>query len=95
MLLKQFKYEDKQKKKELLFEHGVYLANRTEGDFTVFLFQIASFYVEVYFDTEEEQIGYIRAFTGVEYLAPYLQKIDISSLLYLCWRLYLLPKLIV
>ena len=88
MLLKQFKYEDKQKKKELLFEHGVYLANRPEGDFIVFLFQIHSFYVEVYFDRDEEQIGYIRTFTAVECLAPYLQQIDISSVLDLCWAVY-------
>jgi hypothetical protein len=81
MLLKEFKYEDKQMKKQLLFAHGVYLACRPDGDFIILLFQIDSFYVEVYVDREEEEIGYIRAFSSTEFLAPYLKRIDISGLL--------------
>jgi hypothetical protein len=81
MLLKEFKYEDKHKKKDILFKYGVYLANRPDGDFTVLLFPIDSFSVEVYFDREEEEIGYIRAFSTTDFLAPYLERIDISGLL--------------
>ncbi len=84
MHLKEFKYENKQKKKQLLFEHGVYIASRPDEGFTVLLFQIDAFYVEVYFDREEEEIGYIRAFTSLDFLAPYLKNIDISGLLQLC-----------
>ena len=84
MLFKEFKYQDKQKKKQLLFNHGVYLTQRPQAEFTILLFQIDSFYVEVYFDTEEYQIGYIRTFTSVDELAPYLHQIDISGLLREC-----------
>jgi hypothetical protein len=59
----------------------VYLACRPDGDFIILLFQIDSFYVEVYVDREEEEIGYIRAFSSTEFLAPYLKRIDISGLL--------------
>lgn len=84
MFFNEFKYQDKQKKKQLLFNHGVYLAQRPFGEFIILLFQIDSFYAEVYFDTEEEQIGYIRTFTSVNDLEPYLQQVDISPLLAAC-----------
>lgn len=84
MFFNEFKYQDKQKKKQLLFNHGVYLAQRPSGEFIILLFQIDSFYAEVYFDTEEEQIGYIRTFTSVNDLEPYLQQVDISPLLAAC-----------
>lgn len=84
MFFNEFKYQDKQKKKQLLFNHGVYLAQRPAEEFTILLFQIESFYVEVYFDTEEEQIGYIRTFTSVDGLEPYLQQVDLSGLFTEC-----------
>jgi len=84
MRLKDFKYQDKETKKQLLLKYGVYLMNRPDGAFILYLFQIDSFYVEVYFDKEEEEIGYIRTFADIEQLAPYLQAIDISEVLQLC-----------
>jgi hypothetical protein len=80
MFIKEFKYEDKQKKKQLLFQHGVYLACRPHGDYIILLFQIDAFYAEVYFDAEEEEIGYIRAFSSTEFLTPYLERINISGI---------------
>jgi hypothetical protein len=80
MLLHQFKYEEKARKKEMLFENGIYLTNRFIKDFQILLFQINSFYVEVYVDREEEEIGYMRAFSNTDDLQPYLDKIDISGL---------------
>jgi hypothetical protein len=80
MLLHQFKYEEKSRKKQMVFENGVYLANRFFQGFQVILFQINSFYVEVFFDVEEEEIGYMRAFSRTDDLQPYLKNIDISGL---------------
>lgn len=84
MLLKEFKYEDKQKKKQFLFNHGVYLAQRPQEEFVILLFQIDAFYVEVYFDSEESEIGYMRAFSDLDQLSPYLQQIDLSALQACC-----------
>lgn len=80
MQLKEFKYQQKQRKQQLLCEKGVYLAQRSENEFTVLLFQVASFYVEVYIDEEEEMISYIKAFNSTDKLGPYLQAIDVSGL---------------
>ena len=57
MKLKEFKYEIKEKKKQLLFANGIYLATRKEMDYTICLYQIESFYVEAYFYDELDICG--------------------------------------
>lgn len=81
MQIREFKYQEKHTKKTLVLNNGVYLTSRRITDFLLLLFQIDSFYVEVYFDEQESEIGYMRAFSSTEHLAPYLHKIDISSVL--------------
>lgn len=80
MELKDFKYHCKEKKVELLFSNGVYLASRKLGKDTLFLFQVNNFYVEVYFYEDCEGPGYMKAFTDSSFLDPYLDKIDINFL---------------
>ena len=81
MELKDFKYHCKEKKIELLFSDGIFLASRRDGDNTLFLFQVHDFYVEVYFYDDCSGPGYMRAFTETFFLEPYLENIDISPLL--------------
>ncbi len=80
MLLHEFKYQEKQKKQQLLFDNGVFLASRFIKDYQLVLYAVDSFYVEVYFDLEHQQIGYIKAFSSTDDLMPYLDSIEISSL---------------
>jgi hypothetical protein len=77
MKLKEFKYEIKERKKQLLFNNGVYLASRRQFDYTICLYQIEAFYVEAFFYDEFEEVGYMRAFSSVNELEPYLRKIKI------------------
>ena len=80
MLLHEFKYQEKQKKQQLLFENGIYLASRFIKDYQLVLFAVDSFYVEVYLDLEHEQVGYIKAFSSTDELMPYLSSIDITAI---------------
>ena len=77
MKLKEFKYEIKERKKELLFNNGVYLASRKECNYIICLYQIESFYVEAFFYDEFEEVGYMRAFSSINELDPYLKNINI------------------
>jgi hypothetical protein len=77
MLLHEFKYQEKQKKTEMLSKYGVYLTSRLVKGYQIFLFAVSSFYVEVYFDLEHELMSYIKAFSGVDDLDPYLENIDL------------------
>ncbi|HEY0579421.1 MAG TPA: hypothetical protein VGC75_01825 [Candidatus Nitrosocosmicus sp.] len=81
MELKEFKYEQKDKKLEMLFSNGVYLASRREKNNTILLYQINSFYVEVYFYDDFCEPGYMKAFTDTEFLNPYLEQINIHFLI--------------
>ena len=80
MLLHEFKYQEKQKKQEMLFENGVFLAYRFIKDYQLILFAVDSFYVELYFDLEHQEVGYIKAFSSTDELMPYLEKIEILAL---------------
>jgi hypothetical protein len=80
MNIREFKYQEKQTKKILLASSGVFIGKRNNEEFSIYLFQMHTFYVEMYFDEEENQIGYIRAFTSVDELKPYLDAIDISDI---------------
>lgn len=80
MLLHEFKYQEKQKKQEMLFENGVFLASRFIKDYQLILFAVDSFYVELYFDLEHQEVGYIKAFSSTDELMPYLEKIEILAL---------------
>ena len=81
MKIEEFKYLEKETKKRLLFDNGVYLASRQESEFIIELYQIDSFYVEAYFHESDQEIGYMRAFSSIDDLLPYLGKIDISSII--------------
>jgi hypothetical protein len=81
MKIEEFKYLEKETKKRLLFDNGVYLASRQESEFIIELYQIDSFYVEAYFHESDQEIGYMRAFSSLDDLLPYLGKIDISNII--------------
>jgi hypothetical protein len=82
MLLKDFKFVNKHTKAKLLAKKGVFLAKRWQEEYEVLLFQLGSFYVEVFYNLEEEEIGYIRIFESTDLLQPYLNRIDISALVH-------------
>ncbi len=62
-------------------EKGVYLMSRNEGGIKILLFALDGFYVEVYYDNTIKTILPIRSFRTTELLYPYLNQIDISTLL--------------
>ena len=57
------------------------IAERTENGYKIFLFQLDSFYVELYHHMERDATERIRSFANDDYLIPYLAKINIDQLL--------------
>ncbi|UEG52606.1 hypothetical protein LLH06_16765 [Mucilaginibacter daejeonensis] len=51
---------------------GTFLGDRKEGDLWVQLYNVSSFYVEVYYDSGFNKIQRIRSFTKVAQLDLYL-----------------------
>ncbi|HEX4372251.1 MAG TPA: hypothetical protein VHZ50_03005 [Puia sp.] len=81
MHISDFDMIDSLEKIELLAEKGVLLSSRTDGCFQISLFQMDSFYVEIYYHISQLCIRLIRCFDETSELNPYLDEIDISDLL--------------
>lgn len=64
-----------------LLKRGVCVADRTTESVHIFLYQVKSFYVEVYHDKINDRVMSLKIFSSTHSLDPYLQKINISGLL--------------
>ena len=81
MTAKKFNSLSKSIKKDILLRSGSFLAERRWGLCSVLLYQLDDFYIEVFFvKWAKSPIGF-RTFQKTDKLEPYLQKIDVSSLM--------------
>jgi len=64
-----------------IWENGVLVAERKNNYYTIYLYQIKSFYIEVYHHSHFNVITKVRRFSNTSLLQPYLQSISIDSLL--------------
>ena len=63
---------------EILWYNGEQIGRRKETDYLVLLYQVESFYVEVYYHTRLRAVRRYVSFQGMERLEPYLRQIDLS-----------------
>jgi hypothetical protein len=66
---------------DLLYKEGVYLGKRKVGEYSVVLYQVDNFYIEILYKKYRYYISRIRCFTSVKLLDPYLSQIDIVELI--------------
>jgi len=59
---------------------GTHIGERQDDEHSILLYQINSFYVEVYYHQEDNAIRRMRSFSSTDQLAPYLGQIDIGKL---------------
>jgi len=78
MKLYDFKFLDDKSQAEVLFNYGVLIAERLYKDLIIQLYQINSFYVEVYYNAIFKMVQGINSFDNLTRLEPYLSSIDIS-----------------
>jgi len=58
---------------------GTFLAQREDGYFRILLYQVDSFYVEVYYRKERNILSHFRPFTTTRQLDLYLEQIDLTG----------------
>ena len=80
MTLDQFTILNETRQAETLLERGIFLADRLYKNFSIFLYQLDDFYVEVYHNLRFDIMQGMRCFGDDEALQPYLESIDISGL---------------
>jgi hypothetical protein len=70
----------REEKMEMLPQQGTFLLNRTDSNFTVELYALSYFFVEVRYHTQNNQLVEVVAFKSIDQLQPYTQAISLSSL---------------
>lgn len=80
MTLDEFTLLNETGQAETLLERGTFVANRLYKNFSIFLYQLDSFYVEVYHNLRFDIMQGMRCFEDDDALQPYLESIDISCL---------------
>jgi hypothetical protein len=79
MTLYQFNEFSDLEQAEAVWE-GTLLGHRSDGCYRVLLYQIDSFYVEVYYHTTANTILRFHSFSTTRLLDPYLHQINISEI---------------
>jgi hypothetical protein len=67
--------------RKFLLEQGAYLGHRKAAPWSVLLYQVQDFYVEVFFSMNNLDIQSIEAFDDLDRLEPYLERISLDTLL--------------
>ena len=77
--LSEFLQLDEKRQLQILHRHGVYVGKRKEGDQTIVLFQLHSFYVEIYYRQYRKTIEKMVSSNHTEILQPYLDQINLKG----------------
>jgi hypothetical protein len=80
MTLYEYRALDELEQTEALWEHGVHIGEREEGEYKVVLYQIFEFYIEVFYHIEHNVIHRYKAFSNTELLDAYLDKYNLKDL---------------
>ena len=80
MTLYEFNDADEAEQLEAVWS-GTHIAERLDDEHNILLYQVFSFYVEVYYHREYNIIRKFRSFSSTEQLQPYLEQIDVLKLL--------------
>jgi hypothetical protein len=80
MRLQDFHRLPEREKTTLLYEQGVYIGKRKQGQSVVVLYQLDGFYAEVFYRVYRRVIDRISCFSDTARLDPYLADIDVVPL---------------
>ena len=80
MKLSEFILLNEYDKKQRLLHEGILIGKRISDEQIIFLFQLASFYIEVYCNLFDKNVEEYLAFEGITPLQPYLEAIQIDHL---------------
>ena len=81
MTLAEFNKLSTEEQQKTVLMRGVFLAERKDLPLRMMLYDMGNFYVEVFFLSRYNKVAWFNGFSSIKKLEPYLQKIDVSSLL--------------
>ena len=81
MRVETFKRLPPKRQQQLVVDQGVPLGHRESHRYSIFLYALDVFYVELYFFKDSGEYASLKPFSEVERLEPYLEEIDVAGLL--------------
>ena len=81
MTLSQFNKLSIEEQQKAVLINGVFLGERKDPPLRMMLYDMGRFYVEVFFLSRYNKVAWFNGFQSTKKLEPYLQKIDLSSVL--------------
>jgi hypothetical protein len=78
MTLFEFKLLSDEDQLNLLYKEGVYIGKRKEDGKTILLYQLDSFYVEVFYRKYRYFVSEIKCTDSTSCLEPYLEQINVE-----------------
>ena len=80
MTLYQFNSLDDLEQWETMLNHGVIIGSRIDESYRIELYQIFSFYIELYYHIENDVLHRLRSFSNTECLDAYLSQFTLKEL---------------
>jgi hypothetical protein len=77
-----FSLLERNKQLDLLYEEGVYIGKRKEAGRNILLYQLGSFYVEVFYLKHRSHPDKVRCFRSTVFLDPYLEDLPLHHLVF-------------
>jgi hypothetical protein len=74
MTLSEFERLPANKKLELLHKEGIYIGKQKTGSSIAILYQLDSFYVEIFYRKYRSEIDRLNCFTSPSFIDPYLNE---------------------
>jgi hypothetical protein len=81
MTLEMFNSLSHDEQQTAVLEKGVFLGERKDPPLRMMLYDMETFYVEVFFLSRYNKVAWFAGFTNTEKLEPYLKKIDVATIL--------------
>ena len=82
MMWKEFQALDVIQQLDYLQQEGVYVGKCKEGGATKLLYQVDTFYVELFYSKHRLEVDRIRCFQSMSLIEPYLEDITIKHFVY-------------
>ena len=80
MTIYEFRLFDDWEQLDLLRKEGLYIGKRKEKHLIALLYQLDSFYVEIFYHKYRFQVVRLRCTRSTSILHPYLEQIDVEAL---------------
>lgn len=75
----EFRFLPDEQQSDYILNNGVFLCSIDSEEERIGLFRLFDFFVEIYYNKVNDQIIKIKSFRSMEFLEPYLERINISE----------------